>query len=135
MDGRSELFIGRSLIALVATAGLTIMVSWWLVPTTEEAGGRGLPGNAGHAGHHHADSEAIPSGAVPPNLAAQIAAASTVASRWPTAADALADGWTLAEDYAAHVGAHYMQFDEIDGLFDVTHPEMLLFEGDVPTRS
>lgn len=96
----------KAIAALVAVIGLTVIV----VPSLA-AGTRA--------------SEA-------PELDAQIAVARTVAARWPTAADAMADGWTLAENYSSHVGAHYMRFAEIDSVFDVSRPEMLLYGGDSP---
>ncbi len=83
--------------------------------------------------HQHATADPTPAGsAAPTTLAGQLALARRVAARWPTAADAVADGWRLAAPYSSHVGAHYLNFDDVDGDFDVAHPEMLLYGGDAP---
>jgi len=66
-------------------------------------------------------------------LAQQLAAARQVASRYPTLADALADGFTQAAPYAPGIGSHYMRYDRIYLPFDVTAPSMVLFDGDLPS--
>lgn len=76
-------------------------------------------------------SQISPSVARP--LAQQLSEARNVAARWPTAADAMAAGWTLAAPYESHLGTHYMHYADIDGTFDVEHPEMLLYDGDAAT--
>lgn len=115
----------KGLIALVTTTvALTALVVLSVIPHE---------GEAGHGDHHHAGAAPTSSGEpAPPLLATQLATATTVAAQWQTAAAALADGWTLAEDYASQVGAHYMRYDEIDDVFDAARPEMLLYGGDAP---
>ncbi|MGY1604513.1 hypothetical protein [Geodermatophilus sp. SYSU D00815] len=116
----------------VAAAALVVAV---LVPFGGAPSNAGAPGPAGH---EHAGHE--PSGparpAVPPLAAAtleeQLAAARAAATRWPTLADARADGWTLADDYIPRIGSHWMRYDRIDAVFDPAEPEMLMFAGDQP---
>ena len=62
----------------------------------------------------------------------QLEAARRVATRYPTVAHALADGFSLAAPYESLIGSHYLRFDEVDTVFDVSRPEMLLFDGDAP---
>jgi len=120
--------------AAIVAAALVVL---WLVPPDEGVvGNRSAAATAGldTEGAHHTSTEEISASgpSAPPGLAAQLAAARTVAARWPTAADAVADGWTLAEPYRSAVGAHYLRFAEVDGTFDVARPEMLLYGGDAP---
>ena len=65
-------------------------------------------------------------------LAAQLARARTVALQYPTVADAEAAGYVEATGFASGVGAHYLKFSEISGVFDVDHPSMILYDGDLP---
>jgi hypothetical protein len=88
-----------------------------------------------HLGHVHPGTTAAPTPTTPDvgaPLEQQLAAARAAAAQYPTLADALADGWTLADDYSSHVGSHYMHYDRIDSVFDPAQPEMLLFSGDEP---
>ena len=91
-------------------------------------------GTSAHAGHDHV--VAAPTATVLASdsgtLEEQLAAARGVVDRWPTLADARADGWTLADDYIPGVGSHWMHYDRIDSVFDPAEPEMLLFAGDEP---
>ena len=124
-----------SLITLVATLALTALVVLVFPPagprtTVEANGGHSMPEMNSDHDMHAAGAEVSGTDESTPLLASQLATARTVAARWPTAGAALADGWTLAEDYAPHVGAHYMRYAEIDDDFDVAQPEMLLFGGD-----
>ncbi len=129
----------KGLFALVTTTvALTGLVVLLVVPhegETDMVAIGAIPGSAvgGHGNHQDAGAAPTATGEpAPPMLATQLATATTVAAQWPTAAAALADGWTLAEDYASQVGAHYMRYDEIDDVFDAARPEMLLYGGDAP---
>ncbi|MDP9442209.1 MAG: hypothetical protein M3P34_08550, partial [Actinomycetota bacterium] len=62
----------------------------------------------------------------------QLDAARMVAGRYPTVADAVADGFDPAAPYESLIGSHYLRFADVDHVFDVTRPEMLLFDGDSP---
>lgn len=79
------------------------------------------------------------SGGIPPMdasttalLDGQLSAARVVAGRYPTVADAVADGFRPAAPYESLIGSHYLRFGDVDHVFDVTRPEMLLFDGDSP---
>jgi hypothetical protein len=65
-------------------------------------------------------------------LEAQLAQTRAAALRFPTVADALRGGFTLADPYSAGIGAHYMRYPQIDGVFDPAQPEMLLYGGEDP---
>jgi len=69
----------------------------------------------------------------PALLDRQLTAARRVASRYPTLAAALADGFTQAAPYAPGIGSHYMKYSRIYLPFDASAPSMLLFDGDAPT--
>jgi hypothetical protein len=142
---RLGLVMGRAIMALVTAAGVAGLVEPLLTPhrsgsNPDAAGIRSVPlvpaaGFLGIGDHHdHADADSAESDLHPgPALAAQLAEARRVVARWPTAADALAAGWTLAAPYESHIGAHYMHFADIDSIFDINHPEMLLYGGNKPT--
>src|SRR5439155_26625292 len=65
-------------------------------------------------------------------LEAQLAQTRAAALRFPTIADALRGGYTLADPYYQGIGAHYMRYSTIDGVFDPAQPEMLLYGGEDP---
>jgi hypothetical protein len=89
-----------------------------------------------HLGHAHAGTSAAAPTPTAPDVGApleqQLAAARAAAAQYPTLADALAAGWTQADDYIAGIGSHYMSYGRIDSIFDPAKPEMLLFSGDQP---
>jgi hypothetical protein len=125
---RAGALAGAALVAVV----LLPLGGGQAAAPTEQA----LPSLAAHVGHDHAAAAAAPT---PPPATAdgapledQLAAARAAAARYRTLADAEADGWTLADDYIAGIGSHYMRYDRIDSVFDPAQPEMLLFAGDQP---
>ena len=127
---RRTVLVG-GVITLVATLTLTVLVVLLLPPTGPEAlDDHSMPGMDHESDMQPGDAAPSMSDEATPLLTNQLAMAGTVAAQWPTAGAALADGWTLAKDYAPHVGAHYMRYDEIDDVFDAGRPEMLLFGGD-----
>lgn len=65
-------------------------------------------------------------------LADEVETARSVALAHPTAADAVADGWYRVTGYVPGIAAHYMNFGNVDGEFEVDQPEMLLYDGDGP---
>jgi hypothetical protein len=65
-------------------------------------------------------------------LEAQLAQTRAAALRFPTVADAIRGGYTLADPYYQGIGAHYMRYSAIDGIFDPSQPEMLLYGGEDP---
>jgi hypothetical protein len=121
-------YLAAAAATMVGVAGLTVPLldgaARIVPPVTAEA-------SAAAVTHKHGPT-AVATATNPPRLADQLAVARSVALRWPTVAAALADGWTLAAPYVPGVGAHYLRFSSVDGTFDVTHPEMLLYGGDSP---
>lgn len=65
-------------------------------------------------------------------LAEQLVTARTTALTYPTVADALAAGYTMVTTYLPLIGAHYIKGAIMDGTFDITQPEMLLYDGTSP---
>jgi hypothetical protein len=63
-------------------------------------------------------------------LAGELRRAQQVAARFPTAADALAAGYRKITNYYPGIAAHYIHEDYVDGEFELTRPEMLLYDGD-----
>lgn len=62
-------------------------------------------------------------------LADQLQTARDVAARYPTAADAVAAGFVPSTVYVPGKGAHYSNMaNAADGAFDVTRPEMLMYD-------
>ncbi|HMG42823.1 MAG TPA: hypothetical protein VK611_15940 [Acidimicrobiales bacterium] len=66
-------------------------------------------------------------------LQLQLTAAGTAIPRYPTAADAMAAGYTQVTPYIPGIAAHYMNFDLQDRTFDPAAPEMLLYNGNSPS--
>lgn len=92
--------------------------------------------NAGHGGHLGPQPWiAMTDPAECDQLRAELAQAREVALRYPTAADAMAAGWTKVTPYLPGIAAHYMKFSAVDGTFDIGEPEMLLYDGDGPEAS
>ncbi len=98
-------------------------------PTTTQAAG----------GQTHSHGSVIPEVALTraerKDLAAQLSEARTTAMKYPTVADALAAGYVKITDYVPLIGAHYVNWKLMDGTFDVTQPEMLLYDGTDPKSS
>jgi hypothetical protein len=121
----------RGAVLRVAAGGVAVAV---LLPL---GAGAPLPAavpTVAAAGHVHPGPpppSAAPA-AVPADLDAQLAEARAAALRWPTAADAQADGWIKEDNYTPGTGSHWMRYDEIDSVFDPAVPEMLLYGGDDP---
>jgi len=66
-------------------------------------------------------------------LASQLDRARAAALRYPTVAAAREAGFIEATGVTPGVGAHFMKFSEITGVFDVDHPAMILYDGVLPT--
>jgi hypothetical protein len=62
-------------------------------------------------------------------LREELELARETAAQWPTVADAEADGYVRVTPYLPGIAAHYMRFGFVDGTFEITEPEMLLFGG------
>lgn len=65
-------------------------------------------------------------------LEAELALARDTALKYPTVADAERAGWSRVTGYVPGIAAHYMNFSIVDGEFDITKPEMLLYDGSEP---
>ena len=65
-------------------------------------------------------------------LQTQLQAAGRVIGQFPTAADAVAGGYTQVTPYVPGIAAHYMNFQLADRRFDPARPEMLLYNGNDP---
>jgi hypothetical protein len=61
-------------------------------------------------------------------LAAELTRAREAAARYPTAADALADGYTAGSVYVPGKGAHFSKSANIADGFDPDHPDMLMYD-------
>lgn len=62
-------------------------------------------------------------------LADELALARKTALKYPTAADAKKAGYELVTGYLPGIAAHFIKYDLIDGTFEITEPEMILYDG------
>jgi len=88
------------------------------------------PGGGGGGGHDHGSPP--PTTPIGPDTQAQLDAVRAFALHYPTAADAVAGGYHQVTNYIPGIAAHYLRLDLLDGTFDVTQPEFLLYGGDGP---
>ncbi len=65
-------------------------------------------------------------------LGQQLETARAVARRYPTVADATRAGYIKVTPFVPLIGAHYLNLDYVDGTFDPSQPEMLLYDGTNP---
>ncbi len=98
----------------------------------EKASPTPAEGNAagGHGRRGAPVTYAIEDAATRALLGEQLAASRGAALAVPTVADAKAAGYRAVTTYLPCIGAHYMKFGFVDGTFDPTAPEMLLYDGD-----
>lgn len=87
-------------------------------------------GHGGHSGPQPWTAMVDPAQCVALN--AELRLARSVALKYPTAADAMAGGWSKVTGYVPGIAAHYMKFPIVDGKFKVDEPEMLLYDGEGP---
>jgi hypothetical protein len=74
---------------------------------------------------------------LPPETQAQLDVVRGIIERYPTVADATADGWKTATTNLVGIAAHFLHngpigFTQFDRGFDVNEPEALLFDGTEP---
>jgi hypothetical protein len=65
-------------------------------------------------------------------LADELGQARETALALPTVADAVRAGYFRVTPYVPGIAAHYMNFGLVDGEFDITKPEMILYDGTKP---
>jgi hypothetical protein len=91
-------------------------------------------GNEGNAGHGHRGP--VPFTPLDPQtrvtLASQVEQSDRVVAKYPTVAAAEAAGWHRITPYVPCIAAHYLNTSLLDGTFDPTLPEILLFDGTDP---
>jgi hypothetical protein len=97
----------------------------------------GPPVSEGQAagGHGHRGptiTYSIPDQATRDLLAAQLEQARAAAMALPTLGEAEAAGYRKVTTYLPCIGAHLMNYKYVDGTFDPTQPEMLLYDGNGP---
>jgi hypothetical protein len=85
---------------------------------------------------HHGEYE-VQYADLPARTRKQLDVVRRIIGRYPTAADAIADGWKRATTNLKGIAAHYLRngvagFASMDGTFDVNDPEILLFDGEGP---
>jgi len=91
----------------------------------------GPPASEGQSEHGHrgpSPQEPITDPATRELLGQQLATAREVALSFPTAADARAAGYVRITPYLPCIGSHWIKAPLMDGTFDVTKPEMLLYD-------
>jgi hypothetical protein len=96
-----------------------------------EQSGYGNEGNAGH-GHRGPVPFSPLDAKTRASLAAQVQQSNEVVAKYPTAAAAEAAGWRRITPYVPCIAAHYLNSSVLDGTFDPTTPEILLFDGTDP---
>jgi hypothetical protein len=92
--------------------------------------------NAGHGGHLGPQGwVAMVDQTQCERLTNELEVARATALAYPTAADATAAGYFKVTNYLPGIAAHYMKFAYVDGAFEITEPEMLLYDGNGPDAS
>jgi hypothetical protein len=118
--------LASEIVSETATTATTVAAdTTGATPTTIASG-------AGHT-HGAVTPEVALTRAERAELGDQLALARAVAMRYPTVADALAGGYVKVVGYVPLIGSHYIKWASMDGNFDVSDPEMLLYDGTDPT--
>jgi hypothetical protein len=65
-------------------------------------------------------------------LAEELELARETALSYPTAQDAMDDGYRLVAPYLPGIASHFIKGQLIDGVFEIDKPEMLLYDGNGP---
>lgn len=108
---------------------------WWLRSSGSLEHDHGAaPGDSGGHGGHVGPQPwtALTDPAECERLAEELAQAREVALRYPTAADAMDDGYTQVTRYVPGIAAHYIKLAYVDGEFVLDEPEMILYDGNEP---
>lgn len=128
----------RFIVDLAGVSDETYAAWQWWMRTYGEVGHPHDPsvpdeGHGGHAGPH--TWTALTDPVQCQTLADELALARTVALALPTAQDAMDAGYFQVTRYGPGIGAHYMHFGYLDGVFEIGKPEMLLYDGNGPEAS
>lgn len=88
---------------------------------------------SGHGGHVGPQPwKALTDPAQCAKLEAELEQARETAMRYPTAQDAMDDGYRLVAPYLPGIASHFIKGQLIDGTFEIDKPEMLLYDGNDP---
>lgn len=119
---RSDLLQG--LPAAERESRITTFVNWSVDNTLEAENG-----------HSHGPQPWVPitNAAEQRTFKQQTAASASVITMYPTAADALAAGYTQVTPYVPGIAAHYLNFRLTDRTFEAGQPEFLLYNGNRTT--
>ena len=150
---------GNVAAALVAALALVVAVAVAMVVDSSPDGSNASLADAADTAADTADTEAaaeevpypavtaVPVGHhgeydvqyddVPPDTQAELETVRAIIERYPTAADAMADGWKTATTNLVGIAAHFLRdgpigFTQFDSGFDINEPEALLFDGTEP---
>jgi hypothetical protein len=97
-----------------------------------EQAGVSNEGNSGH-GHRGPVPYTELSAAERETFSTQVVASNDAVARFPTVADAEADGYRRTTPYVPCIAAHYLKAGAFANGFDPAEPEILLFDGTEPT--
>ncbi len=131
---RTRSSVLRALPADEAEARIKTYVDWQLAHALQAEHGDDKDGKSS-GNHTDGPQEWKPlAPAVNAELQRQLKAAGTVIPKFPTAAEAMAGGYMQVTPWVPGIGAHYLNVGlTVDGRFDPTRPEMLLYNGNSPS--
>lgn len=90
----------------------------------------GAPDDTGKGGHLGPQAwQPIVDTALCEKLQSELEVAKETAKKFPKASDATAAGYFRVAPYLPGIASHWMKFSLVDDEFDVTQPEMLLYDG------
>jgi hypothetical protein len=96
-----------------------------------EQSGTAVEGNSGHG--HRGPVPFVPlDEATRVTFADQVKASNAVVAKYPTVADAEAGGWRRVTPYVPCIAAHYLKSGALTNPFDLSEPEILLYDGTKP---
>lgn len=102
----------------------------WLVNMNPATRDPNAPDDTGAGGHMGAQPWVpIADQAMCDQIANELQVAYETAMRYPTVAEAKAAGYFMVAPYVPGIASHWMNYQFVDSTFDVSEPEMLLFDG------
>ena len=119
-------------VAVADTAAGTGDVTATSVQTTDPAAESTTTEMAGM--HHHGAESNVTYADLPADTKAEVdQVIAAWATKFPTAADAMADGWIRGTRSLYGIGAHYVKVAELNATtFELLKPNILLYDGDGP---